>query len=826
MLWVSTRWSVAFLLDRNGTVTNQTIMAFHQLKLARRNFSKNRGYHWLNIFGLAIGIACAGLIFLWVQDELTFDDVHVNKDRIYQLMVNLDLDGNKWTMGSTPRPMAAAMKAEIPGVARTARYLDGERRMLFQFDGKSMYASGRFCDADLFRMFTFTFTQGDPRNPFPQLYSMVITESEAYKLFGTDKGVVNRVIRADTAHDYVISGVVMDPPENSSLQFDYLAPYEILNQEQVARSGVSDEKNWGAYGPFTYIELDKNADVGAINAQLKGFIHRKMPVEKGQAFLFPMKDWRLYNEFANWKPTGGGLIREVRILSAIAWIILLIACINFMNLATATSQRRAKEVGVRKVLGAERRRLMWQFLCEALFMSFVAAAVGVLIMELALPAFNGLMDKHLHLRLSDPAETGGLLVIALICGLVAGSYPAFYLSSFNPVGVLKGLRIKTGGSPLIRKGLVVIQFAVSVVFIISTLVVYLQVQHIKNRDLGFNMNRLIEINPETRVNGIFPVIKNELMQTGLVENVAMADRGTLDGGNTDNRFKWQGQAAGQSISIAFRNVTPEYVATSGMTIVDGRDFREDEEADDNHVIINEAMAKLMGPGSAVGKVIQSPGNADGSYTDLTVTGVVHNYIYGNVTWDGAPPVILFRKAQGGPGLLYVRPKTQAGLTQVLASVESVMKKNNPAYPLEYQFVDQEFNRMFSTETQTSKVSGVFAVLAILISCLGLFGLAAYTAEQRTKEIGIRKVLGASVTGITSLLTRNFLVLVGLSCLIAFPVAWWMMHRWLEDYEYRIVLGWWMFAVAGVLAVLIALMTIGFQSIKAALANPVRSLRSE
>jgi hypothetical protein len=263
-----------------------------------------------------------------------------------------------------------------------------------------------------------------------------------------------------------------------------------------------------------------------------------------------------------------------------------------------------------------------------------------------------------------------------------------------------------------------------------------------------------------------------------------------------------------------------------MTIVDGRDFREDEEADDNHVIINEAMAKLMGPGSAVGKVIQSPRNADDSYTDLTVTGVVHNYIYGNVTWDGAPPVILFRKAQGGPGLLYVRPKTQAGLTQVLASVESVMKKNNPAYPLEYQFVDQEFNRMFSTETQTSKVSGVFAVLAILISCLGLFGLAAYTAEQRTKEIGIRKVLGASVTGITSLLTRNFLVLVGLSCLIAFPVAWWMMHRWLEDYEYRIVLGWWMFAVAGVIAVLIALMTIGFQSIKAALANPVRSLRSE
>jgi len=800
-------------------------MAFHQLKLARRNFSKNRGYHWLNISGLAIGIACAGLIFLWVQDELSFDDVHVNKARLFQLMVNLDMDGNKWTISSTPRPMGAAMKAEIPGVARTARYLDGDQRMLFQFDGKSMYASGRFCDAALFNMFTFTFTQGDPGNPFPQMYSLVITESEAHKLFGTDKGVVGKVIRVDTAQDYTISGVVKDPPENSSLQFEYLAPYEVLNKEQLARSGVSDETNWGSYGPFTYVELDKNADLAAVNARLKDFIHRKAPAEKKTTFLYPMGNWRLYDEFVNGKPTGGGRIREVRTLSAIAWIILLIACINFMNLATATSQKRAKEVGVRKVLGAERRRLVLQFLSEALFMSFLAAAAGVLIMELALPAFNGLMEKHLQLRLSDPLETGGLLVIALICGLVAGSYPAFYLSAFNPVGVLKGLGIKTRGAPLIRKGLVVIQFAVSVVFIISTLVAYLQMEHIKNRDLGFNKDRLIEINPEVGVNGVFPVIKNELIQTGLVENVAMADRGTLDGGNRDNRFKWQGQAAGQSISIAFRNVTPEYVATSGMTIVDGRDFRENE-ADDNHVIINEAMAKLMGPGSAVGKVIQSPRNDGDHYTNMTVTGVVRDYIYGNVSWGGAPPVILFRKAVGGANLIYVRTKTQAGLAQVLASVESVMKKNNPAYPLEYQFVDQEFNGMFATETQTSKVSGVFAALAILISCLGLFGLAAYTAEQRKKEIGIRKVLGASVAGITSLLTRNFLVLVGLSCLIAFPVAWWIMHRWLEDYDYRIVLGWWMFAVAGVIAMLIALVTIGFQSIKAALANPVRSLRAE
>jgi putative ABC transport system permease protein len=804
-----------------------------------RNFSKNSGYNVLNIFGLAIGIACAGLIFLWVKDELSFDDVHVNKDRLYQLKVNMSMDGNQFTMNSTPRPMGSAMKAEVPGIARTARYLDEDHRMLIQLDGKSMYASGRFCDADLFRMFSFTFTQGDPQNPFPQLNSLVITESEAHKLFGTDKGLLNKVVRVVNAQgyslsgtqDYVISGVVKDPPENSSLQFEYLAPYELINKEILAKGGKPAASDWMSYGPFTYVELDKSAKVGEINTQLRDFVHRKTAAEKNlpfqsQTFLYPMKNWRLYDEFANGKPTGGGRIREVRMLSAIAWIILLIACINFMNLATATSQKRAKEVGVRKVLGAERRRLVWQFLGEALFMSYLAAAAGVLIMELALPAFSGLMGKELHLHLADPVQLIALLVIALICGLVAGSYPAFYLSSFNPIGVLKGSKIKTGGAPLVRKGLVVIQFAVSVVFIISTLVVYLQIQHIKNRALGFNKNGLIEINPERIISPVFPLIRQELLQTGLVENVALADHGTIYGGDTDDRFKWQGQAPGQTIQIAHRNVTPEYIATSGMKIADGRDFHENEEPDENHIIINESMAKLIGPGSAVGKIIQSPRNGDGRYTDLTVIGVVHDYVYGNVTGSGVAPVILFRAEPDYQNFIYVRPKAKANLAQVVADIEAIMKKNNPAYPLEYQFVDQEFNRIFGTETQTSKVSGVFAVLAILISCLGLFGLAAYTAEQRTKEIGIRKVLGASVAGISSLLTRNFLVLVGLSCLIAFPVAWWMMHSWLQDYEYRIVLSWWMFAAAGVVAVLIALVTIGFQSIKAALANPVRSLRTE
>jgi len=512
-------------------------MTFPILRLARRNFSKSGGYHILNIFGLAIGIACAGLIFLWVQNELTFDHVHVKKGRLYQLEETMTQDGNTFTMGSTPRGFAAAMVAEIPGVVRAARYIDNDSRMLIHTDGKSMYATGRFCDPDIFRMFSFHFTEGDPDHAFAQLNSVVLTQSEAKKLFGTDKGVLNKVIRGEpnfygalTPRDFVVSGVVADPPENSSLQFEYLIPYDIINTFLLAHGVKPAESDWGSYGPLTFVELDAHANLAAVNDQLRDFIHRKSADQKTKSFLYPMKNWRLYNEFANGKETGGGRIREVRTLSAIAWIVLIIACINFMNLATATAQKRAKEVGVRKVLGVGRWGLVVKFLGEAFVMAAAAGLLGVVFMRLALPAFEALMGEHLPLRLTDPLQVISLFSTVAICGVVAGSYPAFYLSAFNPISVLKGLRMKTGGAPMVRKVLVVVQFAVSVFFIISTLVVYLQIQHIRNRDLGINKDRLIEVNPERLVDGIFPLIKNELMQTGLVGNVALADHQTLYGG--------------------------------------------------------------------------------------------------------------------------------------------------------------------------------------------------------------------------------------------------------------------------------------------------------
>ena len=801
-------------------------------KTTIRNLWKNKTYSLLNIFGLAMGIACAGLIFLWVEDEINWDVNNAKKNRLYQLEVNMTSDGNNFTMASTPRPMAKAVQNEIPGIAATARVSDEGQRLLFNTGNKFLYSTGLFADAALFNMFSFNFIKGNAKNPFPQLYSLIITESAAKKFFGNETSVIGKTIRVDNKQNYIVSGVIKDMPENSTLQFEWLAPYDItlLDLRQLAtkyKIALTDAIDWGSYGPLTYVELNKNANLTAINNQLKDFIHRKVSDQKSKTFLYPMSQWHLYSDFANGKPTGGGAISQVRLLSVIAWIVLMIACINFMNLATANSQKRAREIGVRKVLGAGKKKLVIQFIGEALLMSTIAAGVAVFIILLSLPAFNSLMQKQLQLQLTNPVHIIALFVIIIVCGFIAGSYPSVYLSSFNPVFVLKGLKMKTGSAAFIRKGLVVFQFTVSIIFIISTVVVYLQIQHVKNRNIGLNKYNLIEINPENDVSKTFPLIKNDLLRTGLLQNVALADHQTLYGGNTDDRFKWQGSSPEKKMPIAYRNVSPEFIATSGIKIIEGRDFTKNAPSEITDVIINQSMENLLGKGNAVGKVIQSPrSNVDGKYTNMTVIGVMSDYVYGNVYDGKTAPVIIFCKPPEDQAFLYVRVKTQSNVEEALSDIQNVMKKDNSAYPLEYKFVDDQFNQMFSAETQISKVSGVFAALAIIISCLGLFGLATFTAERRTKEIGIRKVLGASVSGITRLLSTDFLQLVVIACLVAFPSAWWVMHNWLQNYEYRITISWWIFLIAGLSAIVIALMTISFQSIKAAIANPMKSLRME
>ena len=795
-------------------------------KTTIRNFRNNKTYSFLNVFGLAIGIACTGLIFLWSQDELSWDNNHKKKDRLYAVRVNFSYAGNIYTNWSTPRAMASSILAEVPGIANACRVSDEPKSLLFSMAGKSVYASGRYADSSLFSMLTLPFVQGNAGNAFQQLYSIVITEKTAKKFFGNETKVVGKTVRMDNKQDYVVTGVIKDIPQNSSLQFEWLVPYEVSMIQMRARWGNDDAIDWGSYGPYTYVELSPSADKKTINKLLYDYIHKKNAKQEVNSFLFSMNEWHLYDEFANGKQTGGGYIEQVRLLSIIGWVILLIACINFMNLSTARSEKRAREVGVRKVLGSGRKTLVLQFIGEALFMSALAAIAALFIISLALPAFNELVQKQLSLQLTSPWNSIALVAVVIICGLVAGSYPSLYLSSFNPVSVLKGLKIKSGSAAFIRKGLVIIQFTVSVVFIISTIVIYQQIQHVKNRKLGFNKNNLVEVHMQRDVSSEFALIKQDLLHTGFVENAAMADHSIIYGGNTDNRFRWEGKPDNNDISIAHRQVSPEFMAVSGMQFIEGKDFDAGSASNNSTIIITQSLAKLMGEGSAVGKIIQSPrGQEEGGFKNMSVIGVVDDHVYGNVY--GAPgPMLFFCKTPDYGYLMYVRMKPGADASRALQKIEGVMKKDNAAYPFEFRFVDDQFNQLFNKEAMMSKLSTTFAVLAIIISCLGLFGLAAYTAERRIKEIGIRKVLGASVPGIAGLLSKDFLRLVAFSCLAAFPVAWWMMNDWLQQYEYRIEISWLIFVLAGAIALFIAFATVSFQAIKAAMANPVKSLRTE
>ena len=789
------------------------------LKTALRNLWRNKTYGFLNIFGLAIGIACAALIFLWVENEMQYDQFNVKKDRLYFVQENQKYDAYIATFSSTPGLLGPAIQQEIPGIANTCRFGGDYMQRLVTIGDKAMYTNGAYVDSSLFSMFSFPFIQGNAKTAFKELYSMVITESTAKKFFGNEKNVLGKTIRLDKKQDYVITGVIKDIPKSSTVQFEWVAPFKIWYDE----SGWAHY--WGNNCLSTYVELKPTVSSASVNSLLKDFIKKKEPSANAEPFLFSMNDWHLRSEFENGVQTGGGQITYMHLFTIIAWIILLIACINFMNLATARSEKRAREVGVRKVLGAGKRPLVLQFIGEALFMAALSAIVAVIIISLVLPAFNMLVQKQLALNLLKPLHLFVLLAITFVCGLVAGSYPSLYLSSFNPVFVLKGLKTKGNSASFIRKGLVVLQFSVSIILITSTIVIYQQIQHIKNRDLGFNKNSLLEINTNTEFNNNYDVIEHDLQKTGVIENFALSDYTLLYGGNNTGGLTWNGKSANDQILVSNRNVTPGFMSTYGLKLLSGRDFvwTDSISSKKTNVIITQAFEKLMGSGSAVGKTIRW--DKDTSGATFNVVGVVNDYLYGDMY--GKPDPVMFVCPQvSGTSELFVRFKPNINIETAMNQIQAVFKKDNPSYPFTYQFTDDQFNNMFLNEVLISKLSRVFAALAIIISCLGLFGLAAYTAERRIKEIGVRKVLGASVTSITTLLSKDFLLLVFISCIVAFPVAWWVMSNWLLNYKYRIEISWWIFLAAGFSAILIALITISFQSIKAAWANPVKSLRSE
>ncbi|WP_273568248.1 ABC transporter permease [Maribacter halichondriae] len=781
------------------------------LKIAWRNLWKNKGYSSLNIFGLAIAITCASLILLWVEDEVSFDSVFTKKENVYVVLANSEFDGEWRTFGDTPGPLAQDLKDEMPEIVKTARTSDGN--MLFTIGDNSVNRSGTYVDADFLDILSLQFVEGNIESALDRPDAIVLTQKTASDLFGKNTTALNKTLRVNNNNNYVVTGVVKDLPDNTTLGFGWLAPFERFNE------GEDNEwmKEYGNNFAYTFVELALGSNYKAVDTKLRELLPEKMEDPDSYFFLHPMKDWHLRNNFENGEKVGGQIV-FVRLMAIIALIILLIACINFMNLATARSEKRAKEVGLRKVLGSGKKMLISQFMAEALITAALATVVSVFFLSMLLPQFNILIEKQLELRLFDARHLLSLLSISLICGLLAGWYPAFYLSSFKPAEALKGVKSKQGNSGIIRKGLVVAQFAVSIVFIISTIIVYQQIQHVKSRDLGFAKENLIKIPVKGDMLKNFDPIKNEIIASGMVENVALLNTHILADGYNGTNLEWQGGTDTKDVLISFRYISSDFFKTAGMEIIEGRGFSEDASKDSTNTLISQSFAKLMGEGSALGKTVIRYGKT------YTVLGVVKDYLYGDM-YGTSDPVMFFNDPSWAQ-YLYIKTKSGTAMTTALTVMEKVIKTHNPAFPFEYEFVDDSFNSRFKSEKMMGSLSQIFAILAIVISCLGLFGLSAYTAEQRRKEIGVRKVLGSSVMGIVKLLSKDFLSLVLIALLVAGPLAWWAMKNWLEGFNYRIEINPWVFAFAGLIAIGIALLTVSFQAVKAALANPVKSLRTE
>lgn len=787
------------------------------LKIAWRNLWKNKGYSTLNIFGLAIGITCACLILLWVEDEVNYDSVFPKQDLIYIVPTNQTFEGEVYTFYSTPGPLAKDLKDEIPEITKSST-TSGQEILLAEGD-VSINRYGRYVQPDFLDIFSLNFLEGEMKTALSRPDGIVLTQETALALFGTDKNIVDQVIKINNEYSFTVTGLIENLPSNVTFGFHWLLPFERF---QLGEDNMSWAEEYGNNFADTFVALAPNSDFKVTDNKVRGMIASKMNIDEddaNEAFLHSIKDWRLRSDFEGGKKVGGQ-IKLVRSLALIALIILLIACINFMNLSTARSGKRANEVGVRKVLGSSKKRLVGQFMTEAIILAGISAFLSVILLLVLLPSFNVLVEKQIELKLFEPIHILSLLGITLICGLLAGWYPALYLSSFRPAHVLKGVDRSQGSATIIRKGLVVAQFAVSIVFIICSTIIYQQIQHVRARDVGYDKGNLLNVPVTGNMVDKFLPIKEEMIATGTVKDVALTNTNMLSSGNNGAGLTWQGGQNTEDVLVRFRYVSPNYFDAVGLNLLEGHGFNSDSAVDSTNVIITQSFAKMMGDGSVLGKTI-TRGN-----TEYNVTGIVNDYLYGDMYGNGKTGPVMFFNYPNFANTMYVNINPKSSRTDALAAIENVLKKYNPAFPFEYRFENDLFNSRFRNEELVGELAKIFALLAIIISCLGLFGLAAYTAEQRKKEIGVRKVLGSSVSGIVRLLSKDFMRLVLIALFIAIPFAWWFMNKWLESFAYKVTIDLWVFVIAGLVAISIALFTVSFQAVKAAIVNPVKSLRSE
>ena len=788
-------------------------MIKNYFKTAWRNLLQNKTFSLINIFGLTLGMTCSLVIMLWLKDEINKDKFHQNGKRLYRVMENQYYSGNVSTFDATPGILAENIVNDIPDIQMASQML-WEEEPLFTVDNTYDKEKGRYVEKDFLRMFSFKLIKGDPATALARPDAVVITKKLAEKYFkGQD--AVGKMIKIDNTDNVMVTGVLDEIPKSSSLTFDFLMSFEQWRKKN------DWAKEWGNNGPRCYVMLAQNASIDKVNAKVKNYIKTKNKDSNVELFLQNYGESYLYSDWENGKQNGGR-IEYVKIFSIVAIIILVIACINFMNLATARSLRRAREIGVRKVVGAGKRQLIAQFIGESLFVSFIAICFSLLFVFLLLPSFNTLTEKHLSIDLTDPSFLLILLGLTVVTGIISGSYPALFMSSLRPIIVLKGLLKFRPGATYFRKALVVFQFALSIILILGMIVIYRQIDFIHNKNLGFAKEDLLYMPLEGDLQKTYPTFKEQLLKQPGIKSVTSAQSNPLEVGSSTYGVRWPGKDTTKLILFSSNPVTYDYIKTMGIQMVAGRDFGIDYGLDTMNYLVNEAAAKKIGYKDPIGKELTMWGDKG------MIVGVMKDYHHNSLHVPIEPLILrLHKMSWGGTYWGNVIVRTEKGKTkQAIASMEKLYKQFNPGFPFKYYFTDDEIANRYKAEYTVSKLSRYFAFLAIFISCLGLFGLVTFTAEQKTKEIGIRKVLGASVAGIVGMLSKEFLMLVLIASVIAFPLAWWAMHRWLNDFAYRVNIGWWVFLVAGIIAMLIALLTISFQSVKAAIANPVKSLRSE
>ena len=777
-------------------------------KTAWRNLLRNKGFSITNILGLAIGMACAIFILLWVYDELTYDRFQKNYDNIYQVIANRDFNNQVFTDRSMAMPLASALENSSPQIKHAAVTTYQQQKVL-TFNNNKIKKEGYVVSNHFFDIFSWKFVKGNAVMALKDPNSIVLTEDAAKAFFG-NADPINKVLKVDNNKSVKVTAIVKHAPGNSTFQFDWIMPFNYSDPDTKNAMNEWINSSWNVF-----IQTIPNADTALLNKTITKIKRSHGHDEISSYFAFPMSHWHLYSDFENGKNTGG-MIEYVRLFSIIAIIILLIACINFMNLSTARSEKRAKEVGIRKTLGSNKRQLIFQFFCESFILTLIAFVLAIITVVLLLPSFNLMVDKHLSLNIMQPLFWVMALSIILFTAFVAGSYPALYLSSFNPVKVLKGTNVLGKKTILPRHVLVISQFVISILLISATIIVYQQIQYVQERDMGYNPNGLIMVPSTPDTDKSFAAIKQDLLTSGIITDVTRTSSPITEVWWNTGAPDYDGKPANAQIIMGGLGTDIDFAKTMGVKILQGHDFTGTP-ADSTSMMLNKAAVDAMKLKNPIGMQMRYG-------KTYTVIGITDNVIMKSPFEPAYPMMFLYDPNNSSMNTM--RIKTGVAPQKAIALLETVFKKYNPSVPFEYQFVDQEFQKKFITEKLISKLTNIFSALAIFICCLGLAGLASFTIEKRFREIGVRKVLGASVRQLLMLISKEFLKLVVIAFVIAVPLTLWLMSNWLDNYKYRININLWLFGVVGIAMLLLTLIVVSLNTIKAAIANPVKSLRTE